>query len=56
METLPGVIAGAIAGDSSQTVVIRADQTLTLGDVVGVLDIVKGAGARKFFIATDTEE
>ncbi len=56
LQTLPGMISGAIAADSSQTVVIRADQALTLGDVVGVLDIVKGAGARKFFIATDTKE
>ena len=56
METLPGIIAGAIQGDSSRTVVIRADQTLALGDVIGVLDIVKGAGARRFFIATDTKE
>jgi biopolymer transport protein ExbD len=56
VETLPGLIQAAMASDSSQIVVIRADQTLTLGDVVGVLDLVKGAGAKRFFIATSEEK
>ncbi len=53
METLPGLVAAEIARDSSQTVVIRADQTLLMSDVIGLLDVVKGAGARRFFIATE---
>lgn len=56
VETLPGLIQAAMARDSSQIVVIRADQTLTLGDVVGILDLVKGAGAKRFFIATSEEK
>lgn len=52
-ETLPGIVANAIGSDSTQVVVIRADQELKFGEVVGIIDIVKGAGARRFFIATE---
>ncbi len=40
------------AGDTA-IVVIRADQTLPYNMVVKVLDVVKNAGARKFFLATE---
>lgn len=56
LETLPGIIRAELANDSTQTVVIRADQSLLLSEVVGVLDLVKGAGARRFFIATEKEK
>lgn len=56
LETLSGIIRAELASDSTQTVVIRADQSLLLSEVVGVLDVVKGAGARKFFIATEKEK
>jgi len=56
LDQLQGVIATEIARDSMQTVVIRADKGLLLADVIGVLDVVKGAGARKFFIATEKEQ
>lgn len=56
LDKLQGVIAAEIARDSAQTVVIRADKNLLLVDVIGVLDVVKGAGARKFFIATEKEK
>ena len=56
IETVPGLVREALARDSSQTVVIRADATLSIADVIEVLDVVKGAGARRFFIATDQPE
>ena len=56
LETLPGTIRTELAKDSMQTVVIRADQDLQLKNVIGVLDQVKGAGAKKFFIATEKEK
>jgi biopolymer transport protein ExbD len=55
LETLPNTIRAELAQDSAQTVVIRADGELQLNQVIGVLDQVKGAGARKFFIATEKE-
>ncbi|MCE7935759.1 MAG: biopolymer transporter ExbD [Chlorobi bacterium CHB2] len=56
LQTLPEIIRAELANDSTQTVVIRADQSLLLSEVVGVLDVVKGAGARKFFIATEKDQ
>lgn len=56
LETIPALVRQALARDSTQTVVIRADETLTMRDVIEVLDAVKGAGARRFFIATDQPE
>ena len=53
IESLPGLVQTALARDSMQTVVIRADEKLPLKDVIEVLDVVKGAGARRFFIATE---
>lgn len=41
-------------GDTA-IVVIRADRTLDYDLVIRVLDIVKGAGATKFFLATEEE-
>lgn len=41
-------------GDTA-IVVIRADRTLDYDIVIRVLDVVKGAGATKFFLATEEE-
>ena len=41
-------------GDTA-IIVIRADRTLDYDIVIRVLDIVKGAGAMKFFLATEEE-
>ena len=41
-------------GDTA-IVVIRADRTLDYDLIIRVLDIVKGAGAMKFFLATEEE-
>jgi biopolymer transport protein ExbD len=56
LETLPTEVRAELVQDSMQTVVIRADGELQLKNVIGVLDQVKGAGARKFFIATEKEK
>jgi biopolymer transport protein ExbD len=53
---LPALVRAALGRDSTQVVVIRADQTLELGGIVEILDAVKGAGARRFFIATEAPE
>lgn len=56
LESIPAIVRQELSRDTTQTVVIRADQTLTMKDVIEVLDAVKGAGARRFFIATDQPE
>ena len=55
---LPSQIASAIKADTTVTavVVLRADQSLGYGDVVEMLDIIKGAGATRFFLATDRKK
>lgn len=42
-----------IRQDPDQQIVVRADKDLVLQDVVEVLDIAKGAGATRLFIATE---
>ncbi|HNZ37910.1 MAG TPA: biopolymer transporter ExbD [Candidatus Latescibacteria bacterium] len=39
-----------------QIVILRADKSLSLDLVVGVMDIAKSSGASRFLIATQTEE
>lgn len=55
LETIPGLVKTALASDTTRPVVVRADQVVQLKDIVSVLDAVRGAGARRFFIATDDE-
>ena len=43
-----------IQKDAEQQIVVRADKDLTLQDVVEVLDIAKGVGATRLFIATES--
>lgn len=43
-----------IQKNSDQQIVVRADKDLTLQDVVEILDIAKGVGATKLFIATES--
>lgn len=52
-EQLSGRIAELLGADTDQQIVVRADKDLLLQDVVEVLDIAKGAGATRLFIATD---
>ncbi len=57
-ETLPTLVAEGLgneeAGDTA-IVVIRADETLPYEVVIKALDVVKSAGARKFFLATEED-
>lgn len=40
--------------DPDQQIIIRADKELILQEVVEILDLVKGSGATRLFIATDS--
>ncbi len=40
--------------NASGGLVLRADRHLPHGEVIGVLDIIRGAGIRRFVIATET--
>jgi len=55
-EQLAAKLASLIQANSDQLIVIRADKDLILQDVVEVLDIAKGAGATRLFIATEAEK
>lgn len=46
-------IASLIQNNPEQQIILRADKDLPLQDVVEILDIAKGAGATKLFIATE---
>lgn len=48
-------LAGLLAAGADQQIVVRADKDVLLQDVVEILDIAKGAGASRLFIATDAE-
>lgn len=45
-----------LAKEPDQQIVVRADKDLILQDVVEVLDIAKGAGATRLFIATEASK
>lgn len=55
-EGLSAGIAALLASDADQQLVILADKDLLLQDVVEILDLAKGAGATRLFIATDAEK
>jgi biopolymer transport protein ExbD len=55
-DQLTSRLAGLLAADPEQQIVVRADKDLLLQDVVEVLDMAKGAGATRLFIATDAEK
>lgn len=55
-EQLTARIAGLLAAAADQQIVVRADKDIVLQDVVEVLDLAKGAGATRLFIATDAEK
>lgn len=46
-------LAALMKQDPEQQIVVQADKDLTLQDVVEVLDIAKGVGATRLFIATE---
>jgi biopolymer transport protein ExbD len=55
-DQLTARLAALISADAEQQIVVRADKDLLLQDVVEVLDMAKGAGATRLFIATDAEK
>jgi biopolymer transport protein ExbD len=55
-DQLTARLAALLAADPEQQIVVRADKDLLLQDVVEVLDMAKGAGATRLFIATDAEK
>lgn len=55
-DQLAAKLASLIQSNAEQLIVIRADKDLILQDVVEVLDIAKGAGATRLFIATEAEK
>jgi len=52
-EQLAAKLTTLIKIDIDQQIMVRADKDLTLQDVVEILDIAKGVGATKLFIATE---
>jgi len=55
-EELTARLKALLGSDPDQQIVVRADKDLLLQDVVEVLDLAKGAGATRLFIATDAEK
>jgi len=54
-EELPNVLNRKLIDDPEQVVVVRADETVELKDVVKLLDIAKLSGTNRFFIATEIQ-
>ncbi|MCE2504284.1 MAG: biopolymer transporter ExbD [Chlorobi bacterium] len=55
---LPARIAATIEADTTKVtvVVLRADESLAYSNVIEMLDIIKGAGATRFFLATERKK
>ena len=53
-EQLAVRIAELLKKEQDQQIVVRADKDLVLQDVVEVLDIARGVGATRLFIATES--
>ena len=41
--------------DASGGLILRADQSLPYGDVMGILDLIKGSAVKRFVIATNEQ-
>lgn len=54
-EELPNVLNRKLIDDPEQVVVVRADETVELKEVVKLLDIAKLSGTNRFFIATEIQ-
>jgi biopolymer transport protein ExbD len=53
-EALKSLLAKSSADvDASGGLILRADSGLPYGDVMGILDVIKGSGVKRFVIATD---
>lgn len=53
---LEAAIAGKLAESEDKAVVLKADSRVSHGAVVGVMDILKGAGARRLTISTEPKQ
>ncbi len=54
-EELPEMLNRKLIEDPEQVVVVRADETVELRNVVKLLDIAKLSGTNRFFIATEIQ-
>ncbi|HLB00401.1 MAG TPA: biopolymer transporter ExbD [Bacteroidota bacterium] len=54
-DRLAARLRALLGSDPQQQIVVRADKDLLLQDVVEILDLAKGAGATRLFIATNAE-
>lgn len=54
-EELPNMLNRKLIEDPEQVVVVRADETVELKNVVKLLDIAKLSGTNRFFIATEIQ-
>ncbi len=52
-ESLPTILNQFLIDDPEQVVVVRADQEISLKQIVRLLDIAKLSGTNRFFIATE---
>jgi len=53
---LEAALKNKLAESEEKAVVLKADSRVSHGSVVEVMDIVKGAGARRLVVSTDPEE
>ena len=53
---LPAALKAGLAKTEEKAVVLKADSRVSHGAVVQVMDIVKGAGARRLVVSTEPEE
>ncbi|MFQ5510968.1 MAG: ExbD/TolR family protein [Candidatus Krumholzibacteriia bacterium] len=53
---LGAALSGRLEEAEEKVVVLKADSRVSHGEVVGIMDIVKGAGARKLVVSTQPEE
>ncbi len=51
-EQLGGRLRDALEGRSAKVVVLRADTTTSHGEVVEIMDVIRGAGAEALTVAT----
>lgn len=51
VKTLPEVLKGALASDPDKLVVFQGDPSVILADMVYILDIARGAGAKQIAVA-----
>ncbi len=56
MALLSAALRGKLDTNEDKAVILKADSRVSHGAVVGIMDIVKGAGARRLVVATQPNE